>query len=48
MKQVQTIKEDIYAYPSKPVQFLTETIYIEFIGILFFDIKLFNDVFIFE
>ena len=27
-----TIKEDIYAYPSKPVQFLTETIYIEFIG----------------
>ena len=27
-----TIKQDIYAYPSKPVQFLTETIYIEIIG----------------
>ena len=27
-----TIKNDIYAYSSKPVQFLTETIYIEIIG----------------
>lgn len=27
-----TIKEDIYAYPSKPVHFMTETIYIEIIG----------------
>ena len=27
-----TIKQDIYAYPSKPVQFLTETIYIEIVG----------------
>ena len=27
-----TIKEDTYAYPSKPVQFMTETIYIEIIG----------------
>ena len=27
-----TIKEDIYAYASKPVQFLTETIFIEIIG----------------
>ena len=27
-----TIKQDIYAYPSKPIQFLTETIYIEIIG----------------
>ena len=27
-----TIKQDIYAYPSKPIQFLTETIYIEIVG----------------
>ena len=27
-----TIKGDIYAYPSKPVHFITETIYIEIIG----------------
>lgn len=27
-----TIKEDIYAQPSKPVEFLTETIYIEIVG----------------
>ena len=27
-----TIKEDIYAYPSKPVNFMTEIIYIEIIG----------------
>ena len=27
-----TIKEDIYAYPSKPVHFMTEIIYIEIIG----------------
>jgi len=27
-----TINGDIYAYPSKPVQFMTETIYIEIVG----------------
>ena len=27
-----TIKQDIYAYPSKPIQFLTQTIYIEIVG----------------
>lgn len=27
-----TKKGDMYAYPSKPVQFLTETVYIEFVG----------------
>ena len=27
-----TIKQDIYAYPSKPIQFLTETVYIEIVG----------------
>jgi hypothetical protein len=27
-----TIKGDIYAYPSKPVHFITETIYIEIVG----------------
>ena len=27
-----TIKEDVYAYASKPVQFLTETIFIEIVG----------------
>ena len=27
-----TIKEDIYAYASKPIQFLTETVFIEIVG----------------